>query len=128
MPPQSHLNWAYEALGLTYTVAMLLAGLVCFGVVLFLVRRGRGPMAAAALVLVVPVPLWIGLLAMAHGLCSSYWVLARSATAPHLSALYDSYSTALVAPIVGLLVTLPAFMCAVIGATVRATSTIADTG
>lgn len=125
MPPdsepvrQSFLSWMFSALGLPYVILLPLAGLVCILLVLAVVVRGKGPMAAAALVLVVPIPLLIGVFAAIQGGMASYAVIATSATAPKPSEIAAGISTALVAPLVGMLLMVPGYAIATFGAFIR---------
>ena len=64
---QSLVNWILTALGFPYMIVLPLAGILCFSLALILVIRGKGPMAAAALILIVHVPLLIGVFAALQG-------------------------------------------------------------
>ena len=120
-PPgaQSLLSWMFSALGIGYGILLPLAGLVCFLLVLVVVLRGRGPLAAAALILIVHVPLLIGLFAAFQGAIASFTVIATSASTPKPSELAAGISTALFAPLVGVLFMVPAYATAALGALVR---------
>jgi len=118
---RSILNWAVAALG-PYAILLPLAGLVCFVLVLILVVRGKGPMAAASLILIVPIPLLIGVFAALQGMMASYSLMAAAAVAPKPSEVAEGISTALIAPSVGMIVMGPALATAVIGSFFRAMS------
>jgi hypothetical protein len=116
---QSFLNWMITALGYPYVILLPLAGLLSFLLALLIVFRGNGPMACAALILIVHVPLFIGVFAAIQGAIASYTVIAMSATTPKPSDLAIGISTALVAPLVGLLVMIPGYAIAALGALIR---------
>ena len=100
-------------------MALPLAGLVCFLLVLLLVLRGKGPMAAASLILIVHVPLLIGLFAAIQGAIASYTVIAMSAVTPKPSEVADGISTALVGPLVGMMLMVPGYATAALGSLIR---------
>lgn len=116
---QSILNWMIMALGYPYVILLPLAGLLSFLLALLIVLRGKGPMACAALILIVHVPLFIGVFAAVQGAIASYTVIAMSAATPKPSDLAVGISTALVAPLVGLLVMVPGYAIAALGALIR---------
>jgi hypothetical protein len=123
---QSILSWTLGALGLPYVILLPLAGLLCFLLTLVVVLRGKGPMAAASLILVVPVPLLVGVFAAIQGGMASYMVIAMSASTPKPSEVAAGISTALVAPMVGMLLMVPCYATAVAGATIRALAVKAE--
>ena len=116
---QSLLSWMLGALGWPYAILLLLAGLVSFLLALVIVLRGKGPMAAAALMLIVHVPLLIALFAVTLGAIKSYTVIATSASAPKPSEVAAGISTALVALLVGMLLMAPGYAIAALGAFIR---------
>ena len=124
--PQSMLSWMLSSLGAFYTIVIPLAGLVCFVLALLVVMRGRGPLAGAALVLIVHVPLLIGIFAAIQGAIASYQVIAMSAVAPKPSHVAAAVSTSLFAPLASMLVIIPGYAAAAIGAFVRCMSASAD--
>ena len=117
---QSLLSWMFTALGFPYLILLPLAGALCFFLALIVVIRGKGPMAAAALILIVHVPLLIGVFAAIQGGIASYAVIAMSEATPKPADVAAGISTALVAPMVGMLLMVPAYATAVIGAFTRA--------
>ncbi|EMI18240.1 putative membrane protein [Rhodopirellula maiorica SM1] len=94
-----------------------LLGFIC---VVLLVLRGKGPMAAASILLFVHAPLMIGIFAAVQGLISSYSIIATSAATPKPSDVAAGFSTALFAPVVALLLMIPSYSAAAIGTFVRA--------
>ncbi len=55
--PESFLTWILRALGLRYSLLLPLAALVALLLTLVVLLRGKGPMAAGALILIVPMSL-----------------------------------------------------------------------
>ncbi len=92
---RSLLSWMINALGFPYVIVLPLAGLICFLLALTLVWRGKGPMTATGLILIVHVPLLIGVFAAIQGGISSYTVIAMSPTSPKPSEVAAGISTAL---------------------------------
>ena len=115
----SMLSWMLSALGPVYAILLPSVALVCFVFTLLIVIRGRGPMASAALVFVVCAPLLIGGFAAIHGALDSYRVIATAATSPKPSQWAEGVSTALVAPLTALLLAMPSYVIATLGALVR---------
>ena len=116
---RSLLSWMMTALGFPYIVILPLAGLLCFLLAGFIVLRGKGPMAAAALILIVHVPLLIGIFAAIQGAIASYTVIATSVSSPKPSEMAAGISTALFAPLVGMLLMVPSYATAALGALIR---------
>lgn len=116
---QSLLSAVFQALGFSYTILLPLAALLSFLLVLLIVLRGKGPMAAAGLVLIVNAPLLIGLFAAVQGGLASFSVIAMSSTSPHPAEIAAGISTALYAPLVAILLTAPAYATAAFGAFFR---------
>ena len=94
---QSLLPWLVMALGPLYLIVLPLVGLVSFILALVIVMRGRGPRAAASLLLIVNAPLLIGVFAAIQGTLASYRVIAMSAMTPKPAELAVGISMALVA-------------------------------
>jgi len=116
---RSLLSWVLNSLGIPCLILLLLTGLVCFVLALIIVVRGRGPMAVAALVLTVHAPILIGLAVSLQSAITSYTLIATSGTAPKPSDVAVGISSALVAPLLGIGMAIPAYATAVIGAFIR---------
>lgn len=116
---QSFISWVVAALGFPYIVIMPLAGLLCFVLALVVVLRGNGPMSGPALILIVHIPLLIGIFAALQGMLASYSMIATSPVSPKPSELAEGISTALIAPMVGLLLMIPSYTTAALGALMR---------
>lgn len=123
---QSLLGWVFSALGVPYVLLLPIAGLVCFLLAVVVVLRGKGPMAVAALILIVHVPLLIGVFAAVQGAIASYTVIAMSGASPKPAEVAAGISTALVAPLVGMLMMVPGYATAALGAFIRSFSNHAD--
>ncbi len=117
---QSLVNWILTALGFPYMIVLPLAGILCFAFALILVIRGKGPMAAASLILIVHVPLLIGVFAALQGGIASYVVIATSESTPKPAEVAAGISTALIAPLVGIILMVPGYAIAALGAMIRA--------
>jgi hypothetical protein len=120
-PPaqQSMLVWFLSALGAKYSLLLPLAGVLALVLVLVLVVRGNSRWTGAALMLVVPLPLLVGLFGALEGAIDAFTVIAGSAVAPKPSEVAAGVSTSLVAPFVGMLLMVPAYLAGVIGTAVR---------
>lgn len=116
---QSILSWVFNSLGFPYVMLIPLAGILSFLLALFIVLRGRGPLAAAALILVVHVPLFVGFFAAFQGMIASFTIIAMSGTTPKPSELAQGYATAMVAPMMSILMMTPGYLVAVVGAFFR---------
>jgi hypothetical protein len=116
---QSDFSWLLNALGLQYAIPLPLAGLFCFLLALTPVLRGKGPIAGAGLMLFVHVPPLIGVFAAMEHLRASYSVNQGSLTTPNPSALAEADSSALVAPMVGMVLMVPGCATAAFGASNR---------
>jgi hypothetical protein len=121
----SYLSWLFQALGFKYAVLLPLAGLISFLIATTIVLRGKGPIAAAGLILVVHVPFLIGLFAAMEGIAASYRIIAMSETPVKPSELALGISMALAAPMVGMLLMVPGYAVGAVGALIR---TFAEAG
>ncbi|HEX5447394.1 MAG TPA: hypothetical protein VFW87_26505 [Pirellulales bacterium] len=113
------MTWVFRALGLKYSLLLPLAALVALLLTLVVLLRGKGPMAAGALVLIVPMPFFVGLYGGIDGLIAIYTVIAASAIQPKPSELAEGTSMALAAPMIGMLLMAPAYVLAMVGLIVR---------
>lgn len=116
---QSYLSWLFNALGAQYAILLPLAGLICFLLALTVVLRGKGPLAAAGLVLIVHVPLLVGVFAAIQGLVTSFSIIAASAVTPKPSEFAEVYAMAIAAPMVGMVLMIPGYATAALGAIIR---------
>ena len=117
--PQSRLMWMVSSLG-TNAALLSLVALVAFIVVLILILRGRGPAMVGAILLIVPLPLYVALLGAEKGTVASFAVIALSDVQLKQSELFAGLGAMLVSILVAILLTMPAFLLATIGLTVQA--------
>ncbi len=122
--PQSFLSWILTALGFRYAILLPTAALVGFVLTLVVVVRGKGPMAAAALLLIVPIPFLIGVFAAIEGVILSFreMAMSASATGPPPDLVARAITTSLVAPMVGMALMAPSYILAILGSLVRSFS------
>jgi len=119
---QSFVSWIFTALGFKYAILLAVSALVGFVLTLIVITRGKGPMAAVALVLIMPVPLLIGVFAAIEGGISSYRVIATLQKGPAPGQDAAAISTLLVAPMVGMLLMAPSYILAILGSLFRSFS------
>ena len=119
---ESYLHFVFTALGIKYSVLLSGAALVAFALTLVVLLRGKGPMAGAALFFIVPMPLLIGLYGGIDGLISTYTIIAATSVQPKPSELAYGISLSLVAPMMGMLLMVPAYLLAMIGLIIRSLS------
>ena len=117
---QSLLSWLYSGLGPRYLVLLPLAALFSFVSAWIIVRRGKGSMAPAALLLVVHVPMLVGLAGLFDGNASVFEVIAAHSITPKPNELAYGLSLGYIAPMVGMVLTVPGYAVAVIGSLIRA--------
>jgi len=118
-PAESLLMWFIDGLGLFYLAAIVGTAVFAGLLTLVVVLRGKGTMAAAALILIPPCPLWIGMYSATEGLLRALFVLQASETEPRLSELCAGASTALIGPAFGMLLMAPIYALAVFGSLLR---------
>jgi hypothetical protein len=118
--PHSKLSWFFSALGLQYSLLLPLAALVAFILTLLLVIRGRGPLASAALMFAVSLPLLVGVYGFFDGMIAGFIIIAQSVVSPKPSEYAQGISTALVTPLVGMFLMAPSFLVALFGSFIRA--------
>jgi hypothetical protein len=89
----SYLAWVFHSLGPITILLLLLATLVAIGLIALLWQRGRGPALPAAILLLIPLPLVVGCLALVG---SSLDSLLSFSTRARASEIAESLSHALV--------------------------------
>ena len=117
---QSFALWFFSALGWRYALLLPLTGLLAFVLILVLLIRGRSWATGAAIVLLAPLPLLVGLLGTIDGAILSHMVIASSDVTPKPSAVAEGISTSLITALVGLLLMVPNYILAVVGLLIRA--------
>ncbi len=126
-PAQTTLGWMFTSLG-AWGFLLPLAGLLSFVIALVIVRRGNGPMAVAALMLVVHVPFLMGGFAAIRGAIAGCSVIAMSPVGPRPAELALGISTSLFALLAGMLSMVPGYATAVLGAFLRSLRADATAG
>jgi hypothetical protein len=116
------LSWILAALGYKYAIVMPLSALLAFVLTLIIVARGKGPMASAALLLIVPVPFVIGAFAAIEAGVFSFRVLATLATEARWDQVAHVISTLFVGPMVGMSLMAPSYILAILGSSFRSLS------
>ena len=115
MQQQSFLVWFISSLGWRYGLLLPLVAAIAFILTVIIVLRGRGPYATAALLLIVPMPLIVGMVGVVDGLMNSLMVIAMSSSSPKPSVFAQGISTSLVTAMVGFLLMFPSYMLAMLG-------------
>lgn len=118
-PQESLLRFYYSALGLRYSVMLPLSAIVGFVLVVVILKRGRGPLASAALLISLSLPLLVGLHGALDGLFLGFHMIAVSDTQPKPSEIAQAWSMALVAPLLGMMLVGPSLLAALVGSVVR---------
>ena len=111
--------WIWYSLGWEYALLLGLAIAVSAGLTWRLLRRGHGPAVDTALLLTIPLPLWVGAIGGLHGTISALSALSCGDVQAQIAR---GVSLALVAPLVGLIGMAPAYLTALRVLHVRATS------
>jgi hypothetical protein len=112
--PRSFLMWVVRALG-PYAIMLPLCALGSFALTLLLVFRGKGSATWAALLLIVPAPMLLGLFGALNGSVASFSVVAMSDVALKTSEVAAGVSAALLLPFAGMLLAGPSYLAATIG-------------
>jgi len=116
LPRQSYIEFIINSLGWRYMFLLPLAALVSLTLILILVVRGKGSAVPAALVLLVPLPILVGILGVVDGMVASFQVIATSDIAPEPSAYAQGICMSLTTFLIGMLLAVPGYLLA-IGAT-----------
>ena len=115
---QSGLQWMLSALGFDL-VFLLAAAALAFGLVLVLLLRGKGSAMVGAVILVVPLPLFIALSIVLRGVVASGSVIAVAEAVPQPHQIFGGIAESALLLQVGLLHTAPSFLLGTIGLIVR---------
>jgi hypothetical protein len=110
--------WVVTTLGINALLIPLCAA-VSFGLTMLLLLRGKGPLAGAALLFIVPMPLVLGFWGALKGSIASFAVIAMSDVAVKPSDVAAGVAEALLGPMMGLLMMAPSYLAAVIGLVIR---------
>lgn len=114
--PISFPAWVVGALGWKYTFLLAVAGVLAFVLTLNIVRRGKGQFTTAALFLIVPLPLFVGLAGAVESTIDSLNGLHSSDDSlPRLSTCAGVIVFTLFPTLVGLYLTAPSYLVAMFG-------------
>ena len=116
---QSYLMFLYHALGLRYAFLLPLTGIIAFVLTLRMVLFGRGWSAGFALLFIVPMPLFVGVIGYLDGWIAAAQIMVASNTMPKPSEIALGTAMSLVAPMVGMWFTIPSYLLAMIALMVR---------
>lgn len=119
-PQESFLQFVVSSLGVRYSILLTFATVGAFLIVAAMLLRGRGAWAAAATLLAVTLPAFVGVLAFVDGMLSSFLVVARSNATPQPAAWAEGLAMSLVSVNLGMFLTGTLLFIALIGLTVRA--------
>ncbi len=125
-PQQSLLEYYYWALGLKYAIALPLAAAFSFVMTAIVVLRGRGAPAIAAILLLAPLPVYLGMMAAADGFVASGRVIALGPVAPNPAELVHGFCMAMAPISVGMFLAIPGFLVASMGMLIRSLVTPAE--
>jgi len=121
-PPrrESMLLFSFNALGWRYTLAIPFFAFLAFVLALILVIRGRTWATGPATLMVVAMPMLVGVFAWIEGLMVGYLTFASSPVITRSNDLYAGYAASIVPPMVALLLSVPAYLVALVGLFLRA--------
>lgn len=92
-----------------YVWLLPLVALVSFILVAVVLLKGKGTFAAAAIALLLPLPIWMGFLAMIDWLIISAGVIEQAGVEPEWSAVFGSLAAAISGLWYGVVLAAPAF-------------------
>ena len=116
---QSRFMWMLSAMGFE-VIFLLAAAAIAFAVVLLMILRGKGPAMVGAILLIVPLPLYVGLMGALKGIVASSSVIALSDASLKQSEIFMALAEMFLLIRVGAFLTIPAFLLATVGLIVRA--------
>jgi hypothetical protein len=102
----SNLVWIYKSLGIRYSVLLGGSSLLTFVGAVMIVRAARQPAPLAAYMLIVAIPTIIGVVGGLDGMIITFSVLAD----PQPHHYWGGLAQAIVAPLVGILLTAPSYL------------------
>jgi hypothetical protein len=116
------IEWSFRALGFRYSFLLPLSMLVSLALVALVCFRCRSHHLTALLVLLIPLPLFLGMISMFDGWVSSLQVISVSGATPQPSDLALGMAMSLFGVKVGLWLSLPGFLLATVVMVYRALS------
>lgn len=106
------IEWSFRALGFRYSFLLPLSMLVSLALVALVCFRCRSHHLTALLVLLIPLPLFLGMISMFDGWVSSLQVISLSGATPRPSELAEGMAMSLFGVKVGLWLSLPGYLLA----------------
>lgn len=120
MPPQqSLLVWLFRALGIRYSFLIPFYALLAFVLAALAIWKFKTPYLTAVLLAVVPLPFYCGAIGSIDGLVASLQVISLSGATPKMSEVADGAAMSLVSAQVGLVLSLPLYVIAVLALCLR---------
>lgn len=117
---KSYLMWAFESMGIFYSLVLPAAGLAVFLGAILVVALNRRPGVIAAYLVFLPLPLLIGVFGSVHGLIFSLSAISSSGSDLPARVLVAAWPSALFTTYFALLVSFPSYFIVAIGLFVRA--------
>jgi hypothetical protein len=117
---QSPLVWLFRALGIRYSVLIPFYALLAFVLAAIAIGKFKTPYLTAVLLAVVPLPFYCGAIGVIDGFAASLSVISISGASPKPSEIADGAALSLVSAQVGLILTLPLYIIAVVALCLRA--------
>jgi hypothetical protein len=119
-PEQPFINWLFSALGIRYTFLLPVVTVLAFGLAIAAIAKFKSPALTAVLLAVVPLPLLIGTIGVIDGMVASYQVIVMSGAIPRGSEVAEGGAMSLVSMQVGLILSLPLYLLAIVALCYRA--------
>lgn len=116
----SQLEFILQSLGPMYAVLLLLSALIAFVLTALLVFRGKGSAAAVALLLIIPLPMFIGAFGALDALIDTYRIVADSMVEPRPSVIAGGIASTLIRMLMSMFVSGPTLVLALAGSSIRA--------
>lgn len=118
-PQQSLLVWLFRALGIRYSFLIPFYALLAFVLAALAIWKFKTPYLTAVLLVVVPLPFYCGAIGTIDGLVASMQVISLASMTPKPSEYADGAAMSLVSAQVGLVLSLPLYVIAVVSLCLR---------
>lgn len=121
MPPeQSMFLWLFRALGIRYTIWLPVVTVLALVLAVLAIWKFKTPALTAALLAVVPLPLLLGAIGSIDGLVACFQIIMISSATPRASEFADGGAMSLVSMQVGLILSVPLYLLALVALCYRA--------
>lgn len=117
--PRSRLTWIIDVLGIDVILLPCLA-LGAFLFILVLLLRGKGPAMVGAILLLVPMPICWGVFSTTKAIVFASATIALSEVELKQSEVWGGLAESLLGLLVAILLSVPSFLLALVGLTIRA--------